>query len=174
MTFFAPVTGVTTANSSFPRSELREVNADGTPHNWTVSSGTSTLTATVAVQKTPTNGVLVLGQIHGSATGVPPMAMIVYRSGTIDVLIQQSATSPSGTNHALGSVSLNQKFTYALQTGPNLTLVATLNGKSTTFPLDSSFANVGLYFKAGAYDQQNTGPSTEGGQSAFYALSVTH
>jgi hypothetical protein len=174
MSFFAPVTGVTTAHSSFPRAELREVNADGSAHNWTVSAGTSTIAATVAVDQAPPNGTLILGQIHGSATGAPPLSMIVYRSGTIDVLIQKSATSSSGTNHALGSVSLNQKFSYGMQTGPGLTLVATFNGHSTTFPIDKSFTNVGLYFKAGAYDQENTGTSSQGGRSAFYALKVTH
>src|SRR5580704_14971261 len=37
MTFWDPESGVTTANSSYPRSELRELNADGTQANWPVA-----------------------------------------------------------------------------------------------------------------------------------------
>ena len=37
MTFWDPENGVTTADSSYPRSELREMNTDGSPANWPVT-----------------------------------------------------------------------------------------------------------------------------------------
>jgi hypothetical protein len=61
MTFWDPESGVTTADSSYPRSELREMNGDGSPANWPVT-GTSTLSATVAVTEVPDH--VCIGQIH--------------------------------------------------------------------------------------------------------------
>src|SRR3982751_1021453 len=37
MTFFAPEKGVTTPNSNYARSELREMNRDGSAANWSLS-----------------------------------------------------------------------------------------------------------------------------------------
>jgi hypothetical protein len=61
MTFWDPEDGVTTANSSYPRSELRELNPKGTAANWPVT-GTSVLSATVAVVTVPDH--VCIGQIH--------------------------------------------------------------------------------------------------------------
>src|SRR6185437_6833928 len=55
MTFWDPESGVTTPNSNYPRSELREMTAGGAGANWPVA-GTSTLSATVAVTKVPDRG----------------------------------------------------------------------------------------------------------------------
>src|ERR1700742_4605442 len=48
MTFWDPESGVTTANSNYPRSELREMNSDGTAANWALS-GDSALSAELRV-----------------------------------------------------------------------------------------------------------------------------
>jgi hypothetical protein len=65
MTFWDPENGVTTADSSYPRSELREMNADGSAANWPVA-GTNVLAATVAITEVPDH--VCIGQIHiGSA-----------------------------------------------------------------------------------------------------------
>lgn len=52
MVFWTPENGVHTANSSYPRSELRELNADGSNANWDIA-GTHVLSATLAVVKIP-------------------------------------------------------------------------------------------------------------------------
>jgi hypothetical protein len=54
MTFWCPETGVTTPNSTHPRSELREMNASGGAANWDIA-GTHIMNATVKVVKVPSN-----------------------------------------------------------------------------------------------------------------------
>ena len=61
MTFWAPEKGVTTPNSNFARSELREMNRDGSAANWTLA-GTHKLNATLRVVSVTSN--VCVGQVH--------------------------------------------------------------------------------------------------------------
>ena len=62
--FWAPVTGSTTENAKYPRSELRETTADGRVFNWAYSSANNFLRATLEVDQVPSSGKIVIGQIH--------------------------------------------------------------------------------------------------------------
>ncbi|WP_163028646.1 polysaccharide lyase family 7 protein, partial [Pseudomonas viridiflava] len=62
--FWAPVTGSTTENAKYPRSELRETTADGRAFNWNYSSADNFLRATLEVDQVPSSGKIVIGQIH--------------------------------------------------------------------------------------------------------------
>jgi hypothetical protein len=185
MNFWAPVTGVTTSGSSYPRSELRETKSDGTLYNWNVKDGTATLDATLAVAALPSTGKIVVGQIHDNgANGVSdqPLLKLVYQfnptTGT-GILVAQVRPTPSSTSNVNYTIATNIKlgaqFSYRIQLQADLTLSVQVNGVTAySAPIDSSWQTQGLYFKAGAYVQDNVGLSTEGGRVAFYALSVSH
>ncbi len=65
--FRAPVNGVTTSGSSYPRSELREMNG-GDDASWSTTSGTHTMTIDEAITATPSEKpYVVAGQIHDSS-----------------------------------------------------------------------------------------------------------
>ena len=70
--FRAPVGGATTGNSSYPRSELREMSADGRREaGWTNASGRHIMTINQAITATPrAKPHVVAGQIHGAEDDV--------------------------------------------------------------------------------------------------------
>jgi hypothetical protein len=184
MTFWCPVTGVTTSGSSYPRSELRETKSDGTLYNWNVLDGTATLSATLAVNQLPSTGKIVVGQIHDNGAGGvkdEPLLKLIYEynsaSGTGTIVAQVRATpTSSNTDYTLATgIKLNTQFSYQIQLRSDLTLVVQINGVTQySRPIDTSWEAQGLYFKAGAYVQDNVGPVTEGGMVSFYALTVSH
>src|SRR5277367_1496316 len=68
MVFWCPVTGGTTSESSYPRSELREeLNPPNDDVNWT-GYGSNILSAQCKVLQVPSTGKVIIGQIH-SVTG---------------------------------------------------------------------------------------------------------
>ncbi|HXC02605.1 MAG TPA: polysaccharide lyase family 7 protein, partial [Opitutaceae bacterium] len=171
MTFFCPENGVHTTNSSFPRSELRELNPGG---DWPLT-GTNIQTATLKVEDTLAH--VAIGQIHigngGTPTSTKPLLELFYYStGQITLLLE---TSPSGggpeTN--VTTVPLGQKFSYTIKTvGNALTII--VNGVTQNYTINSSYNSERFYFKAGDYLQTTGSSSTVGAHVAFYALNVTH
>ena len=61
MTFWAPEKGVTTPNSNYARSELREMNSNGSAANWSLS-GTHKLNANLRIVFVTKN--VCVGQVH--------------------------------------------------------------------------------------------------------------
>jgi Ca2+-binding RTX toxin-like protein len=184
MTFWCPVTGVTTSGSSFPRTELRETKADGTLYNWNVLDGTATLSATLAVNQVPSTGIIVCGQIHDNGAGGisgQPLIKLVFEydstTGTATIVAQiRSTPTSSSTDYTLATgINLNSQFSYQIQLRSDLTLSVQINGVTQySTPIDPSWESQGLYFKAGDFIQDNIGTSMDGGKISFYALSVTH
>lgn len=65
--FRAYCDGGTTSGSQYLRSELREMNSNGSRASWSTSGPTSTLRVTMAVEHTPVvRPLLVVAQIHGT------------------------------------------------------------------------------------------------------------
>jgi len=178
MTFWDPENGVTTADSSYPRSELREMNADGSPANWPVA-GNNLLSATVAVTQVPDH--VCIGQIHlGTAiqTGLaastkPLLELYYYATGAIELGIENDPTGGQ-TSQAITNVPLGTRFTYSIGLTGDGTITLTIDGAATTFPMPSGFDGYGQYFKAGDYDQTAGPDATVGAQVKFYALAVSH
>lgn len=69
MTFWAPEKGVTTPNSDYARSELREMNRSGSAADWPLS-GTHRMSATLRVVSVTSN--VCVGQIHLGSGARPP------------------------------------------------------------------------------------------------------
>jgi hypothetical protein len=178
MTFWDPESGVTTADSNYPRSELREMNGDGSPANWPVS-GTNTLSASVAVTQVPDH--VCIGQIHlgtailsGLAASTKPLLeLYYYATGAIELGIEDDPTGGQ-TSHAITSVPLGTRFNYTIQLTGDGTITLAINGAATTFTMPSSFSGYGQYFKAGDYDQSAGTDATVGATVKFYSLAVSH
>jgi hypothetical protein len=175
MTFWAPVTGVSTANSKYPRSELRE-NKNGANYDWSLTAGTSTLTASVAVTTLPPTKKIVVGQIHGDGPQHVPLIELAYTAGTIVAEVVANPNMDIKANTVLASaIGVGTVFDYSIQTTPGSMLIITVNGKvGYQKAVDASWSTQKFYFKAGSYVQDNTGTSTQGGQVAFYSLSIAH
>ena len=65
VTFWVPVTGSTTPDARYPRSELRETQHDGTLGNWLHASSDSYLSAVLQVDQVPSRNKVVLGHRGG-------------------------------------------------------------------------------------------------------------
>ncbi|MGB5418990.1 polysaccharide lyase family 7 protein [Algibacter sp.] len=86
-----------------------------------------------------------------------------------------SASNPSD------GIALNEKFSYTIKVvGDSLTVTISREGKADvikTVNMATSGYNVGgqyMYFKAGVYNQNNTGNADDYVQATFYALEKSH
>jgi len=171
MDFFDPgVNCVTTANSTHCRSELREVNPDGTDAVWS-SSSTNTMSATVAV--TQDAGAPVIGQIHlDPAFSVKPLIELYYNyhgGGNIVAGVEiDPVNGGQNTTTLAPDFPLGTKFTYEISYTHDV-LTVTLNGTPHQLSVPSGVAGHGGYFKAGDYGQIATGANV-----SFYSLKVVH
>ncbi|NLU79211.1 polysaccharide lyase family 7 protein [Micromonospora sp. HNM0581] len=168
--FRSPVNGVTTPNSSYARSELREMTNNGTQNaSWSATSGTHTMTFRLAFNKLPNDKSHVVGaQIHDGDDDVT-----VFRLEGSSLYITKGNT----THHKL--VTNNYKLHTVFEgkfvvSGGKISVY--YNGVLQTTISHSASGN---YFKAGAYTQANCGnsspcSSSNYGQVSMYKLLVTH
>ncbi|MEY9836739.1 hypothetical protein ABH941_001959 [Streptacidiphilus sp. EB103A] len=173
MTFWAPEKGVTTPNSNYARSELREMNSNGSPADWALS-GTHKLSATLRVVSVTSH--VCVGQIHlgsGGSSTKPLVELYYYNNGSIVV---GTENSPSGgqTTHTVGTVAIGKTWSYVLGVSGGNTINLTVNGTTTHYAIPSSFDVYKQYFKAGSYNQSSSNSTTNGARVAFYGLTVSH
>jgi hypothetical protein len=174
--FFAPDNGVKTPDSIHPRSELREMQADGkTPANWDpFGSKPHTLTATLMV--TDARHRLCVGQIHlGSpAPSTKPPLMELYYDPNGELVIGLNRSPTSGqTETTIGAASVGATFSYEITVSGGV-LDVSVNGKRAYFnDVPSGFEGYGHYFKAGNYNQTTSYSSSRGTRVKFYALTVS-
>ena len=164
--FSARADGVTTKNSHYPRSELREMNG-GEKASWSNTTGSHTLDVCEAITKTPTTKPeVVAAQIHDASDDVMQIRlegktlMVQYNDGKSETVIDPN---------------------YVLGTPYNVRIVAEggkvdvlYNGeKKAELPLSGS----GWYWKVGAYVQSNTekGEAPDAtGEVTVYSLKCVH
>ncbi len=167
MDFVDPGTNcVTTPNSTHCRTELREVNTDGSPAVWS-ASGTNTLSATLTV--TNAGGAPVIGQIHDDpAKSVRPLIELFYTpSGDINAGVEQCLAGGCIKSTTVGHVAPGTKFSYLINYSQSKLSVSINGGPPQS--LSSPILGVGGYFKAGDYGQSPSNASVN-----FYALNITH
>src|SRR4051794_21331648 len=113
MTFWDPEKGVTTPNSNYARTELRETNADGSAADWKLS-GTHRLSATLRIVSVTKN--VCVGQVHlgtgGSST--KPLLELYYRPNGDIYLGTENSPDGGQTQHKLGNVALGTKWSYVI------------------------------------------------------------
>jgi hypothetical protein len=183
--FFAPDNGAHTTNSLHPRSELRELKADGqTNALWNpFDSMTHAMSASLKVTNAPHR--LCIGQIHADAqltgTGpasIKPLLELYYEpNGDLTVAFQDGPADIQ-TEHPVNlNVPVGQKFSYVIQVQGGIESVAVTYGgttKTVSQAIPSSFKNYGQYFKAGDYNQTNDNTQSTGTQDRFYSLRLVH
>jgi len=172
MTFWDPEAGVTTPNSNFARTELREMNTNGSAADWTLS-GTHRLTATLRIVSVTSN--VCVGQIHlgtgGSST--KPLLELYYRPNGDIYLGTENSPTGGQTLHKVGNVPLGTQWSYVIAiVGGRIQL--TVNGSTTSYAIPSAFNAYHQYFKAGDYNQSSSSSTSNGAKVKFYALSVAH
>lgn len=165
--FRAAVNGVTTSGSSYPRSELREMNGSSMA-SWSSTSGTHTLTVRTTVTRLPnTKPHIVVAQIHDADDDVS-----VFRVEGSDLYL----TNGDDTHYKrIGSYSLGTQIEVKFVVSGGQ-IKAYYNG-SQVATISKSLS--GGYFKAGAYTQANCGnsspcSSSNYGQTVIRGLTVTH
>ncbi|MGH8794363.1 MAG: polysaccharide lyase family 7 protein, partial [Stackebrandtia sp.] len=168
--FSNPVNGVTTPNSDYSRSELREMTEDGQDEaSWSSTEGTHTLVVQQAITSLPKEkDHVVAGQIHDEDDDVS-----VFRLEGSSLYVTDDDDSNAHLitdNYELGT-KFEAKFVVTggeIQAYYDGELVATLS---------KDFS--GGYFKAGAYTQancENSSPCSEDnfGEVVVYDVAVTH
>lgn len=165
--FRAHADGATTANSHYPRSELREMTSDGRSNaSWSTSSGTHTMTIRQAITHLPdVKNQLVAGQIHDSSDDV---IMIRLEGSHLFVESGGDNIGDLDTSYTLGTV-----FTVKIIAQQSTISVYYNDIPKVTFNKNGS----GYYFKAGCYTQTNAtkGDSASSyGEVTIYDLTVSH
>ncbi|MFG1808643.1 polysaccharide lyase family 7 protein [Streptomyces sp. NPDC049040] len=173
MTFWAPEKGVTTPNSNYARSELREMNTNGSAADWSLS-GTHRMNATLRVVSVTSN--VCVGQIHlgSGGTSTKPLIELYYHSNGDIVAGVENSPDGGQTTHTVGHVAVGTKWSYTIAVSGGNTIDLTVNGSATHYAIPSSFNPYKQYFKAGSYNQSSSSSTTNGARVAFYALTVAH
>ena len=178
MTFWDPENGVT-LGSSYPRTELREMDSSGNPAEWNPATGTHTLSATLSSDKVPDH--VCVGQIHddNSQPGSKPLLELYYYSnGDIKMGLEQTPAGGNEPQTPVTTVAPGKKWSYVISLTGGNTINLTVTSGSTTktmhWAIPSSFYGYLMYFKAGDYDQSTGSSSTVGALVHFYALSFHH
>jgi hypothetical protein len=175
MTFWDPENGVTTANSNYPRSELREMTDGGAAANWAIS-GTHRLSATVRATVVPDH--VAVGQIHlGTGTPAstkPLLELFYYTTGSIVLAIEQSPAGGNEVTNTVGNVPLGMRWSYTIELSGHTISLTIDGGAAQTFQMSPTFDQEGMYFKAGDYDQSSGSDANVGAKVQFYALSLFH
>ncbi len=172
--FRAPVNGVTTKGSHYPRSELREMTNRGKDNaSWSSKSGTHTMIIDEAVTAVPKlKKHVVAGQIHDASDDI-----IVIRLEYPNLYVNVDGKNVFKLD---SSYTLGKRFTVKFVVHDNKTQVYYNGSSDPVYTLSKSYSS--SYFKAGAYTQSNClrelSPlfcnSNDYGEVMIYNLLVTH
>jgi hypothetical protein len=172
MTFWDPESGVTTPNSSYARTELREMNSNGTAADWTLA-GSHTLSAELRVVSVTAN--VCVGQVHlgSGGTSTKPLVELYYHSNGNIYLGTENSPSGGQTLHYITNVALGVHWTYVINVSGS-TINLSVNGSKTSYPIPASFNAYHQYFKAGDYNQSSSSSTSNGAKVKFYSLTVSN
>jgi hypothetical protein len=149
MTFYVPSGAGSTANSEYPRSEMRG-NA-----TWRMG-GTHTLSASMKVLQQPATGKIIIGQIHGEQTGGSELLKIRWTNGDVLMGVKQHFADPEQQILIKSGLALGDNIDYAIKLVGS-TVTVTVNGTSKSYTYDAaSWSAIDLYFKIGAYSQDSS------------------
>jgi hypothetical protein len=164
--FRAPVGGVTTSGSKYPRSELREMAADGTKQaSWSNVSETHTMIIREAITHVPAvRSQLVAGQIHDAKEYV----ILIRLEGT-HLFVESDGDNVGTLDDAY---KLGTPFTVKIVAGNGRIVVSYNDVQKVDFAKGGS----GYYFKAGCYTQSNPSKGddpSDYGEVVIYSLQLT-
>lgn len=177
--FWVPISGTTTPNANYPRSELRETFPDGRVLNWTYPRSNHYLSAALSVSEVPSSGRVVIGQIHAYQQ-LTPMMKLEYRihpttgKGSVVAIVRLKPTGDNLAYTVANEINLKQRFTYLVALSGSGVLNVWINQTKWSTPLSNEWAPYPLYFKAGVYAQDGHDSGNEAGAAVFDGLRVQH
>jgi hypothetical protein len=164
--FTVPVNGTVQPGADYPRSELREMNTDGTLASWATNSGTHTMSIVQRITHLPkVKSQLIAGQIHDATEYV---ILIRLDSAMLHVDYNGASVGVLDPTYALGST-----FTVKVVAGGGYIDVY-YNGVRK---VHQAASRPGCYFKAGCYLQTNPSKGdapSDFGQVEIFDLNVQH
>jgi len=166
--FRADAGGVTTSNSGYPRSELREMTPGGGDEaSWSTTSGTHTMVVREAITHlTVAKPQVTVAQVHDDSDDV----IVIRLDGPHHLYAEHNGTDYGDldTAYTLGT-AFTARF---VASGGHIKIY--YNGVAK---VDYAKSGSGDYFKAGCYTQSNTskGDAADAyAQVVIYSLQVTH
>jgi hypothetical protein len=175
MAFWDPESGVAIAGSRYPRSELREMAADGGAASW-ATSGTNSLRATLEATQIPDHVAVGEIQVATAVTGAPApkplLELFYYATGAI--AIEQASAGGPDVIELVGYVPLGTRWSYVLDLSGDTLSVSIDGGAAQTFVVPKRLRLERMYFGAGDYDQSAGSSSMVGAKVQFYALQIVH
>jgi hypothetical protein len=170
--FRAPVGGVTTKNSTYPRSELREMTPGGSREaRWSNQAGQHILTLSEAITATPrVKPHVVVAQVHDADDDV---VMVRLEGRRLFVESDGDEVGLLDPDYRLGS-----RFTIGIVASPGgVRVFHRADGATQTQVVHVGKVGGGMYFKVGCYTQSNRSrgdaPAAYG-EVVVYALAVRH
>jgi hypothetical protein len=196
MVFRCPNLAGTTSNSHYSRSELREMRApegstSADANNWTTDV-TGVMRARLRVDRVSTTGDaakvgrVVIGQIHGPDsevirlyyTKLPGEAKGRIYAGMDDTEDHNTYSTDIVPNSDGQGIALGEPFSYVISLVKTrlVVVVRTKDGHVWNYikSIDPRYKGMNLYFKAGVYNQNNTGDKADFVQATFFSLSQWH
>ncbi|MFT4174025.1 MAG: polysaccharide lyase family 7 protein, partial [Rhodocyclaceae bacterium] len=170
----------TTANTKYPRSELREMlDARDAAVNWGWR-GTHVLNLRGAVMEVSPSGKTIVMQIHAvmpDGKNAPPLVKGQFYKNKLDFLVKNSSAGGKDTHYVFDDIELGKPYDAQIKVVDGV-LTMTVNGQSKTVDFvaqDAGWKDLKYYFKAGNYlqDRQPSG-STAGALVKIYALDTHH
>jgi hypothetical protein len=165
--FYCPVDGFKTANTTYSRSELRElIDGEHSYANWSLH-GTHIFNAVEKVTQTSSNGRSVVSQIHGvqiDGSNGPVLVKVEYDgSQEAVVVLLKTATYDNAADerHYLRDVKLNEVFNTTIKVVEGRVFVTVTSGDKKLeaskdfYKDDPTWDNYRFYFKVGNYVQDS-------------------
>ena len=144
------VGGVTTGNTKYNRTELRELNADGTLAAWATNQGQHDMVFDVTVEQMPggSKPECVIGQIHGGGDDVTTFRFIAKSVGVGSIWISDGDKSRAYL--VTDAYPLGQRIRLGFHVAEGV-IRYSVDGKFVPFSLAA--VDKDCYFKVGLYPQ---------------------
>ena len=165
-----------------PNQSLENPLGEGGPqlHNWFYPDADNFLRATLTVNQVPSTGKIVIGQIHAYESQ-KPLIKLEYQfkektqTGNIVAKVRMRPDEEESRVITVASnVPLEKSFTYVINLNKaGLLSVYAADGEWNE-RIGAAWGAKPLYFKAGAYVQDNSGDSKEGAKVTFDKLDIDH
>lgn len=170
--------GRTSANTKYPRSELREyaTGSTSTKASWNGTSGRHIMRGkTKVMHYAPEKCEMVVAQIHDGSDD----RLQIRAEASSPTASQTWRLSLDGTevDDLISGVALGQEVSWEIDVNAGA-LTVKINGATAYSNSDAGLPSSGNYFKVGTYVQQNStdqdNPSSEYGRSELRDLFVSH
>jgi hypothetical protein len=163
-----PVKGVSTENSKFPRTELREMADLKTRAFWNTSYGRHIVHFTTSVTRLPkTVPRVVIGQLYCEDDDLVQIRSLIRNKTTIIDVVYNKVVHVLDAKYKLGKT-----FSISMFVENNIVSVMYNTNASAVINLPNSFKD--CYFKVGNYPQYHNATSSEISEVRLSRLNVTH